>query len=89
MVIFHFLWLINISLCVCVCIHTHTHTPHIFLNQLFFDGHLGGFYVLAAVNSAAINTGVHIDIQITISSFLEIHPAVELVDYVVGLVVVF
>ena len=28
------------------------------------DGHLGFFYVLAIVNSAAINTGVHVSFQV-------------------------
>ena len=45
------------------------YTHYIFLNQLFVDGHFGGFNVLATVNSAAINTGVHIDIQTTILFF--------------------
>ena len=36
---------------------------HIFIHSAV-DGHLGFFYVLAIVNSAAINTGVHVSFQI-------------------------
>ena len=32
------------------------------------DGHLGGFHVLAIVNSAALNNGIHVSFSILISS---------------------
>jgi len=32
------------------------------------DGHLGGFHVLAIVNSAAVNTAVHVSFSIMASS---------------------
>ena len=36
---------------------------HIFFIHLSVDGHLGCFHVLATVNSAAMNTGVHVSFQ--------------------------
>ena len=37
---------------------------HIFFIQLYVDGHLGCFHVLSNVNSAAMNTGMHVYFQI-------------------------
>ena len=51
MEIFHsFLALRNIPLCI--------YTPYHLFSSV--DGHLGCFHVLATVNSAAMNTGVHV-----------------------------
>ena len=46
---------------------------YIYISPIFFihslvDGHLGCFHVLNIVNSAAINTGLHVSFQITVSS---------------------
>ena len=41
---------------------------HNFLIDSSADRHLGCFYVLAIVNSASVNTGVHVSLSILISS---------------------
>ena len=48
----------NIPLCICTttCFHSS------------LDGHLGCFHVLAVVNSATVNIGVHVSFSILVSS---------------------
>ena len=60
---------------------------HIFFIHLSVDGHLGCFCVLAVVNSAAVNIGVHVSFRTKFS--LDIHPGVGLLDHMVNIFSVF
>ena len=41
---------------------------HIFFIHSSVDGHLGCSHVLAIVNSAAVNNGIHVSLSILVSS---------------------
>ena len=41
---------------------------HNFFIHLSIDGHLGCFHVLAIVNSATMNNGIHVSFSILVSS---------------------
>ena len=70
--------------------YIYIYTHHIFLSQLSVDGHLGCFHVLAIVNSAFVNTGVHVSFQtIEFSFFPDVHPGIGSWDHVVALFLVF
>ena len=45
-----------VCVCVCVCVYL----SHFFFFHYSVGEHLGSFLVLAIVNSAAVNTGVHV-----------------------------
>ena len=51
------------------------------------DGHLGGFYVLAIVNSAAMNNGIHVNFSILVSQGISL--GVGLQGHLVVLFLVF
>ena len=41
---------------------------HGFFIHSSVDGHLGCFHVLAIINSAAVNSGIHVSLSILVSS---------------------
>ena len=61
-IISFFLWLSYIPLCVHThaYVYKHIHIYHIFSTHSSVDGHLGCSHVLAIINSATMNTGVHV-----------------------------
>ena len=64
-----------------VSIHIHIHIHYIYSSV---DGYLGCLYVLAVINNAAMNTGVHISFQIRV--FPDTCTGVGLLDYMATLI---
>ena len=53
------------------------------------SGHLGCFHVLAIINSAAVNTEVHVSFQIMVFSECMVFSGVGLLDHMAALFLVF
>ena len=60
-----------IYVCVYIYIYIYIYLSHIFFTHSPIDGHLGCFYVFATVNSAAMDTEVHIPFLISIIVFFK------------------
>ena len=60
---------------------------HNFLIHSSADGHPGCFHVLAVVNSAAMNIGLHVSLSILVSSV--VCPAVGLLGHMAVLLPIF
>ena len=64
---------IYIYIYIYIHIYIYTHIPHLLIHSSV-DGCLGCFHILAIINGAAMNTGLHMSFQISIFVFLEYIP---------------
>ena len=62
---------------------------YIFFIHSSVDGQLGWFHILAIVNHASVNNGVHVSFQISVFILFGYIPGVELLDHMVVLFLVF
>ena len=62
---------------------------HIFFIHSSVDGHLGCFRILALINNASMNIGVHVYFQINVLFSSDVYAGVGLLNYTVVLFLVF
>ena len=58
-----------------VCVYIYLSSYHTFLIHSSVDGHSGCFHILAIVNNAAVNIGVHVSFQISVFVFFRYIPS--------------
>ena len=75
---FHsFFWMNIIPLCICVCVYIHQLTDTCC------------FFILAIESNAAMNTGTHVSLQISVFVFLDIYSGMEIVVHIIVLILIF
>ena len=70
-------------MCVCMCV------CDIFCIHSSTDGHLGCFHILAIINSATVNMGVHVSFGVSVSLSSHKYPEVKLLDHIFQFLIFF
>ena len=62
---------------------------HIFLSHSSADGHLNCFHILATINSAVVNIGMHVSYRISVFVFFWTYVGVESLHCMIDLFLAF